>query len=65
MNHKFVINFTKKMSIDAPIEKIQPKFIIISMNFREIQYEFRSNSLYKGIYFHFERSSTRQRGTGL
>ena len=24
------------------------------MNFRGIQYEFRSNSLYKGIYFHFE-----------
>ena len=50
------------MKIDALIEKIQPKFII---NIYEIYCEFRSNSLYKGIYFHFERSSTRQRGTGL
>ena len=57
-----MINFIKKMSTDALIEKIQPKFII---NFYEIYYEFRSNSLYKGIYFHFKRSSTRQRGTGL
>ena len=38
VNHKFVINFTKKMSIDALIEKIQPKFIV---NF----YEFQRNSL--------------------
>ena len=51
-----------EMSIDALIEKIQPKFII---NFYEIYYEFRSNFLYKGIYFHFKRSSTRHRGTGL
>ena len=50
------------MNIDALIEKIQPKFII---NFYEIYYEFRSNFLYKGIYFHFKRSSTRHRGTGL
>ena len=46
------------MKIDALIEKIQPKFII---TFYEIYCEFRSNSLYKGIYFHFKR----QRGTGL
>ena len=51
-----------EMRIDALIEKIQPKFII---NFYEIYCEFRSNSLYKGIYFHFKRSSTRHRGTGL
>ena len=50
------------MNIDAPIEKIQPKFII---NFYEIYCEFRSNSLYKGIYLHFKRSSARQRGTAL
>ena len=53
------------MNIDAPIEKIQPKFIINFMKFKEIYCEFRSNSLYKGMYFHFKRSTTRQRGTGL
>ena len=52
----------KKMNIDALIEKIKPKFII---NFYEIYCEFRSNSLYKGIYYHFKGSSTRQRGTDL
>ena len=35
------------------------------MKFKEIYCEFRSNSLYKGIYFHFERSSTRQRGYAI
>ena len=50
------------MSIDALIEEIQLKFIT---NFKSNSYEFRLNSLYKGIYFHFETSSTRQRGRGL
>ena len=44
------------MNINALIEEIQPKFTI---NFYEIYCEFRSNSLYKGIYVHFKRSSTR------
>ena len=38
------------MNIDAPIEKIQPKFTV---NFREIYYEFRFNFLYKRTYVHF------------
>ena len=50
------------MSIDALIEEIQLKFIT---NFKRNSYEFRLNYLYKGIYFHFERSSIRQRGRGL
>ena len=36
------------MNIDALIEKIKPKFIV---NFYEIYCEFRSNSLYTGIFF--------------
>ena len=50
------------MSIDALIEEIQIKFIT---NFKRNSYEFSLNSLYKGIYFHFQRSSIRQRRRGL
>ena len=42
-----------EMSIDALIEEIQIKFIT---NFKRNSYEFSLNSLYKGIYFHFQRS---------
>ena len=35
------------------------------MNFRETHREFRSNSLYKGIYFHFERCSISREREGL
>ena len=71
-NKKKKINITEKkknyiksyseMSIDALIEEIQIKFIT---NFKRNSYEFRLNSLYKGIYFHFQRSSIRQRGRDL
>ena len=50
------------MSIDALIEENQLKFIT---NFNRNPYEFRLISLYKGIYFHFQRSSIRKRGRGL
>ena len=42
------------MSIDALIEESQLKFIT---NFKRNPYEFMLISLYKGIYFHFQRSS--------
>ena len=57
---KNIKNYSE-MSIDALIEEIQIKFIT---NFKRNSYEFSLNS-YKGIYFHFQRSSIRQRGRGL
>ena len=58
---KNIKNYSE-MSIDALIEENQLKFIT---NFKRNSYEFSLNSLYKGIYFHFQRSSIRQRGRGL
>ena len=43
-----------EMSRDALIEEIQLKFIT---NFKRNPYEFMLNYLYKGIYFHYWRSS--------
>ena len=56
---KNYIKSYSEMSIDALIEEIQIKFIT---NFKRNSYEF---SLYKGIHFHFQRSSIRQRGRAL
>ena len=59
---KNYIKSYSEMSVDALIEEIQIKFIT---NFKRNSYEFSLNSIYKGIYFHFQRSSIRQRGRGL
>ena len=59
---KNYIKSYSEMSIDALIEEIQIKFIT---NFKRNSYEFSLNFLYKGIHFHFQRSSIRQRGRGL
>ena len=58
---KKIKNYSE-MSIDAFIEENQLKFIT---NFNQNLYEFRLIFLYKGIYFHFQRSSIWQRGRGL